>query len=711
MSEITFVLEYVPDLAEEDKAYGEVRPSLHVYPTHRIGDKIVLPYELLVEQKFQVNCRLIIDFNGIFTTRVHDKHDFWDAYQVLSPVIVNGALVVPTTLGVGVAVYAESTTDGNQSCLVNAGSVNVSLRDALTNPTAIHQVMQVTADPPLIKGKMVFSQFALHGNIPIKFTQSSINPFPNSLGIGLTARQDLEHFAIKESQRVFSDGPLSRPEPDILRRIHCPVFRTPVGDLPGSAYVLMRSAKLSDPAFFEEIFTVALQRYNVTAASVTAIMHRQTASPRTMVRDLPFAMRILAAALSVYATSLVYMKDFVNNNGIHRTKRGAAIGCEDFKVARLFGGDDCEGSALEVMMEFTDLLEIVPPNTPVGVMIAELQQFLQSNVYIPVLGLLGVSNAQQTIDASKLDATSTAAHTVCVLIPTTKIVNRLIECKMSAEIIETPFVQKYLDAPPNWDNELPVLICEGTARTEPLLRPLNTYYQPNQWPAALRRKTCIDAARMALYESDTWPACASLDVPNYVNDSTSHTGDYSPFYKVFGTFYTRFARHARVLDFAWQRKDGTAGMFFNDLVNGGDAEMVFPYNQYSLLNAEVVADTIEQLEPVPALTRHRERIVVVPSELQPLFRLGKVTPDPIHPGEFPLPPTVLSIMLRGADATEANMSALVRTIMAHRSLFSGARVTGHYLADFPMGTAHRKATADAIIYEIVLQCQIGGNKS
>jgi len=695
---------YQPDIADGDRAFGEHNPSLHVFLTHSFGAN---PQALVIESDTLKNSRN--------TCTVQIRYDVQRMYSVfharqrltrddpgfLSSFGADGSIIVPMSLSLVVNVYVDTENEHGQKCSAHAGAVHVPLA-ALLQASSTHLVMQHTSDPPICKGKLQFRDAELIGDHPpLRFSTDArecmfyIDDGSQSSQMSLSKEQLAAN--VQHSLDFFASGIMANPKPRYLSRIHCPYYSTPVGVIPGSAYLLLVPQHPTDAAFFREVFTVALRRRNTTAEYVRGILERQNASPQQLVPDFLLALEVLATALATYATAFIYLKDFVNTSSSQRRKRGKVIVVEDYKTARSVRADDCDGAADEVHIEFHEFQRArISGKDAVSRMLRAYQRFLGRSPYTLVVPIAAATASHQAIDSAGMSAEEVEAHVFASLVPTDLFLRHLDTSEID---LECSSFQTFMKRGRPCDADLPVLVCEGTCRTTPLLRPFSAYYPPEQMDQVERRVDAMSKARKAIYLDPDMPKVVMFEVPNYHTRETD--SDYSPFYKAIGTAYSDVCSADRVLDFAFT-SGANAGVSFNEFVTGDWARnRVVPFNQYTEQAARLVEDTLAQLEPVPPITT-KGKTPVVPVQLQALARIGPIRPENHTPGVLPIPTNLLTLTLRSGDATEDHVHLVATTIFRHRELLQGAEVSAHYLADAPFA-ATTVSKLPSVLYEIRLQ--------
>jgi len=763
---------------------AEINPYLHVHLTHGLSmtaqhkhGVLVIPPDVVekaVRANSSIRVRLAVRFS-----RVKTKMSRLPAPALQMGLDMTGTTTLPASVHIAVHGYVDTATETGQTCRDHVGSSYVQLQQVLETKTVESAMWQFNGDKPLVKGlvrianpalRHVAPEFGLAREYPAhelklnfaKVTQAARFHI-DSAGKEqvLSAEMDLLSQHIEQSFAPFNDGgKLATSEPSYLKPFHPQPYQNSTGVLPASAYVLVRSQEATTPDVFLEHLRVALARSGVSATRVLqAIAKQEQAVKRfgdaaTLLPGYLFALRTCVQMLTVYPNTLVYEDDFFNEGGETLTlgdrkttmhfvrasaQRKVSVG-ERFLSAQTTGGGDCEDTADaidQMAAAFASLMSRVESVSQAGKRVSQadaegrlLRKFgelLDTNLLVPHLNMAAVTNKKQQADIALLDQDSANGHTYSGFIATATFLAHLSDANPDGALVKavrnTPFAQKYLQHARPFHRHIGVLVGEGTARQDPLVLPVSSYYAVSREEVAIARYAAGAAAKKALVAFEGFGASgATLEIPNRnVDDRSGKVAqgqrDVSAFYKANSLLFTRVFQEAGVLTFSYARDPepadvlsdrATHGLLFNDYVKPEwDAQTrVVPFGQYSPAVSALVDDTLAQMEPIPPLRRHRVPPgLPVPAALRKLqseFPQFTLPVDREPADQMPLPPNYITLSVRNEDATQANLTVLYNAVVANRTQFSGVQVRPFYLADAP--TPGEESFVPAmIVYEVYLR--------
>lgn len=319
------------------------------------------------------------------------------------------------------------------------------------------------------------------------------------------------------------------------RSMHCPEWRTPFGSVGGSCYALHQAREPGRLDFYTTVFRTVCRRLGVPPRALATLATRGLAERR--VTKLLGPLRAMTLSLTLFATTLVYLDDFVRTGQHNNNNKDDYQASEDYKDARVSLGDDCEGVSQEAFQEACDLLErldltdaSLPLTTPNDDGILDWLRVAQRlmRLYVPLLVLSVVTNKKMSHVVAEVATTTAAsssqaangimplahdaamAHTFMMLVPAWKLHHTVLQtdellaarpsssaksrqalpritravCDEARRALQR--LQESDSTTTDWHNELPTLVGEGTAFTEPIVRPLDGYF-PQLGDAAMRR--------------------------------------------------------------------------------------------------------------------------------------------------------------------------------------------------------------------------------
>ena len=695
-----------------------------------------------------------------------------------------GVWPVPADASISFNAYAETATQHGQACRTRAGEslflVSELVGQALNNDD-IKAAWQVTGDEPLVKGFV-----AVHGAELVHWPAGTVDEPTGGQVVrpddhvrfvddGPTAAvfhgtdadagaaQRAVVTATRLAERVNASldvffpaetAPLGRVSPPYLQRMHCPYYNTTAGMLWGSTYALRVPRAKPNAAYFRAALTAALVRADADPAHLLAVAQAQSSHADRMLPGMHALLGTMSTMLTVYANAMVYLDDFTNSGGntyiaapdpaksshVRLFRRNAAREgehsdtpavntVEDYKIARLGHGDDCEGVAKETYVQFWQFrrAEFPAATDAAGALLHALQAVARSNAYTPMLVLAGVTNKKLDVGVRDMAPDAAMAHTYTAFVPTARVLDRLADdvpgmAGAAHSIRTSQYATAYVREP--WHAGLPVLIAEGTARSNPLVMPA-TWYAPADARARIRAQAQRRlAAQIALMQALPMDA-VSVEIPNQriddVNDDiTADRADASDFYKGNSAAYVSAFRDTGILDFAFARQEEgstlTHGLRFSQFVAPAqwhDAVRIVPYNRLTPEDGGIADATLAQLEPIPVLRRSAAAAarVSVPAALRAVETLfssdtvaglatAPLAEDPV--AGYANEPGSIVVTMRAEDVTPGRAAQVVAAVQRSRTLFTGARVHAHYLSDPPV-PGDETSLPPVVLYDIELR--------
>jgi hypothetical protein len=709
--------------------------------------------------------------------------------DALVPPDARGRSPVPADATISFNAYAETATQHGQACRTRAGEALFLLSDLLeTTPSPADRVRvawQKTGDVPLAKGfvSVRYAELVHHtanGAFVVKpddhfFFDSDADTaifheydvLPGARERAAATSEELAN-AVNSSLAVFfpsESAPLGTSVPSSLRRMHCPYFNTSAGLLWGSTYALRVPRSPPPPHFYEAALAATLARNDAHPDHVMAAVRAQADAPTRTLASSRFVSKLFVEMLTVFANAMVYLDDFTNEGGrtylatidsnaspdaskrghvqavrlVRRSEekiegiesRNVVNVVEDYKTARLGHGDDCEGVAKEIYVQYWDFLraELDAGNSE---LLHHLQSLARAHVYVPALMLAAVTNKKLDTAVQPLSDEEAMAHTYTAFIKTSTFLASLSDADKStplaAKVRSSSYARAYRAA--EWHAGLDdVLVAEGTARSSAFVRPTTTYYAADDVDRIRRLATARYAAQMALLEAKLPMNAVSIEIPNRRVDDEGGAiardkADVSDFYKANSAMYVSAFRDTGVLDFATaQTSSSTAsglthGMRFTRFSQPrwDASSRLVPYNPLSERSGALADAVLSQLEPIPPLRRddavaQKREAEGAPTALlavehlfeQPAAATGAATAVLLeHPERMPDVPHSIVLTVRAEDASDEVSRGIVEAVSAARSHFSGARVRTHYLSAAPV-RGDETSLPPVILYDVELR--------
>ncbi len=572
---------YKPRLAGGGDHFGAERAPLRidVYGTHQLAackvkrmffiDNKPLnserPFELRFDNPIAAQSALVMPYS-----KVYGGDQSWVGGTGVESVAASSALVF--------SVRATTTTKTGQQCWTDVGSAVVLYSKLLEDkPTEFPILHNRSADQsaPLNKGSIIVHRTELLGA-----------PLPAPIGkYDFDADDKLSQSAWRANCALINRGMakffsrnalLATPTVPALMPFHVPECRGIRMCTVSSAYLAYANLvqQNGDARVYEKALRVAARRGCMSWSDAQRLLARGTSDE---------ALALCVRAITAFATSLCYLDDF-NNSSVDGVGGGFdernIVGNEDFKVARLSNGDDCEGVALECYMMFVHWLKLKDIGQGA---VRDARIILEQ--YVPTLAMGCVTNAKMT--AADLDQSTALAHTFFAALP-------------------RDYFHALVDGG-HQTTSLPVLIAEGTAPVDPLLQPVANYYKDASMAkeamrAAGARREFTNALNDAVERSGAAYVAVEVFAP-----IDKGRGDYSPFYKWVCHISTHEMLESGHTDFAlaYKRRDGslTYGITANDFIDAKlDNVTAIPVLRVSSEEAKLIDVALFDAQPPPQLT-------------------------------------------------------------------------------------------------------------
>jgi len=610
MASITFRLAYRPEVAGGTltDAHAEMYPlRVHVYGTHeltRAGAN-----KRSSSQIFEISAPSSAHEFDCVIRRLEGARPFapyarGGAYK--EERVSDGTLAASTSIVVRAS--ATTVTAEGQQCLTPVGVAVVPLATLLQRATVTTSAVLVrnhdsssgyVPAAPLRKGTVLISSvrasnISLRAATPLDLDSDEAREAKTLRTMAGIINRNMSFFFGAKAQ-------LARPTVPALRPFHCPVYTTERQPLIAQAYATLRPSEPLDVRYYEQLMRIGAARSGF-ARKRTALTRlvELVARGRGTDEQSSAALSFVVRALSAYALAMVYLPDVVNRNvsAPGRAHRSALVeDTEDFKVPRRFGGDDCEGVALETHMHVR-ALQLADDNV-----VARMSPLLRAvrsllRLYVSTLTLGCVTNAKMT--TAKLDASKVMAHTFNTWIPYWRLYqasaisvrNKFDNSRLYAERADE--LQDAIDA------RLPVVIAEGTAPIDPAMRAVSEYYSSEQH-LKLAREAIAARSAFAQQLIDLEAPFLQIEVFGAPQEPR---GDLSQFYKYPTSFTTADFLDIGYDDFAlvYNRDDArkrTYGVRLRTLLR--EPFEVMPTLGVSADEARLCDAVLLDQEPVPLL--------------------------------------------------------------------------------------------------------------
>jgi hypothetical protein len=370
----------------------------------------------------------------------------------------------------------------------------------------------------------------------------------------------------------------------------------------------------------------------------------------------------ISRLVTLFATSMCYLDDFVNSN-----KAGSPISeanieiTEDMKSPRVTRADDCEGTALEAFMECVELIERIArlsspsSSSPEDRLLAQVSSTLP--LYVPCMSLFAVTN-KKAVPASALGAMAAGggdevpAHTIALLIPYHQFERWVADSFSRERLRGTKFYRARAAALEQCERagcKLPLLLLDGTARSDPEMLPVSEYFSANEkadgtfgralndlHDRLLLTDRVLDGIKNTRLSTELFVSEAQL-----TDEHKKNKRDVSDFYKLTVKVQTLATAEFGQCDFAavYRKPPATKctyGVFFNDFALLSDNVGLTPYltvKPLDMAKIDMLLAGEEFVPPLAATPSAVSTLDVVDSRLAPLVRSGSVTPSAtlLHP--------------------------------------------------------------------------------
>jgi len=706
---------------------------------------------------------------------------------------------VPADASVSFNAYVETATQTGQSCRTRAGealflaSELLALSEAGSGKPDVRAEWQITGQEPLVKGfvavksaTLVINGHPLEHNEHVRFVSDSAAPAVFHLddtdkGKAKAALETSRWLSerVNSSQDVFfgPGAPLNVSKPSYLRRMHCPYYNTSAGMLWGSTYTLRVPRGKPPVGYYEAALKAALVRCNASANDLLLASERQRASPEATLPSMHAYMETFSSMLSVYANTMVYLDDFTNDDGntyllrpdagkssaagrmhlLHRRDiagssqgsegrgmRGRGVPAspvqvtEDYKIARLGHGDDCEGVAKEIYVQYWQLRRAdLAGNTDDSAehqLLREFQGIARENTFTPMMVLAAVTNKKLDANVARdMTDEDAMAHTYTALVPTALVLDRMTDASprdsrfsgLSKAVKGSEYAHTYDRFRSPWHAGLGVLVCEGTAKSSSLLLPTASYYEGQGDAKLALRDAALKLRAECAIARDLPRNGVQLEIPNTRmeddnEDIANDRADASDFYKGNSAAYVSAFRDTGILDFAFAWADErtgalTHGIHFNRFICPSQwhpSVRIVPYNRLSEKEGAFADAALAQLEPIPALRRNPPpELPPVPEALASIRALFSQNAAPIakktaslQSDSAAMPPPARSVVVsvRKEDASEDVTKGVYEAVRANKRFFSNATVHVHYLSDPPV-PGDETSLPPVVVYDVELE--------
>lgn len=689
----------------------------------------------------------------------------------------NGRWTLPADTYVCSSIIVHTATDSGRAVDTRGGNSFHLLSELLDAAEHVRIEWQRNGDKALAKGFLALSHVELvsvasDGRVVVLDARKFIAfeaPSERAVFHGdeettrLAAAADAMQNKLTEhanrAMRVFfpqATAPLGRSDPAYMRPLHCPYYLTPGGMLDGSMYALNGPRRVPSAAFYDRTLAAVLVRNDVLASDLLLAIGAQRQEPARLLEATRYVEgKIYGELFTVFANQMPYLNDFVNESGntyevverkhkmrfVHGVGGAAAIAVdEDYKIARLYHADDCEGVGLEIHMEarqlarakfdgdaediaqashkllhdfqhvtFTDGIDASKEAVARLDLLHHFQRMARACVYVEVLPLAAVTNKNLDHSQRELDEKNVLAHTFSSLVPTALLLARLENADADDDLVAavraSRHVRTYLASSlaRAYDIERDVLVLEGTARASALQVPTSTLFasaSPARRAAEVRAAEQRLAAQATfMHANPTIVGALSFEVMQRRVDDAR--GDFaadreslSDFYQSISSVYTAAFADVGILDLALARRrdDGslTHALHFNKFAAVAaerSAEWRFvPYNRIDAVEGARAERILSRLEPVPALTIARNGQVPRVAAFERLrgspSRTGAASAVLRRdPSAMPGVPRSFVVSVRAEEL--ADKPQLADQLASALRSYS-ARVVAYYLADPPV---------------------------
>lgn len=635
---IGFELEYTPRIAggPPGEAGSENYPlQIEVFGTHELsaaprrrGDVWVENLDELEKKTHTISIGLTVQKR----TPTFLPYYQGGAYTLPEDLVKEDRETLANSTAVIVRAYATTYSETGQACLTTIGEAAFLVRDLLEEKNMAVVLMQnhdgsssFIARRPLNKG-----------TVRIKDVYSRLPPLrkANKFDVDneLQAVQPKLSAMIERNLACFfgQHAFLPRPTKRALQPFHCPAFTTARATaIVSQAYTQLRPNADPDITFYEQIVRIGKRRTfgpedsDGDSDAYLLCLGETVLENRAEPSEVAAYGAFVARSVTVFATSQVYVSDFVNRNRANEGQYdpGLIEPDEDFKVTRRLGGDDCEGVALECHMIVRQLqLASDAAVRQMSPLLQQVRQFLL--LYVSCMTLGCVTNKKMTTD--RLDQSNALAHTFCTLMPL-QTLYKTADAKLKRQFDKSDTFRQRAKRLEQAPANLPILICEGTALIDPAMRAVSDYYGDAEREAEAAALDAM-AARRAFFNTVVESGVQNVNVEIFQPpNQLVRNKPLSQFYKYPTSFSTADFTDIGVNDFALVDHDSrTYGVSFETFVAGEFdvmSTLVVSSEEAKLLDAVLLDEP-----PVPQLE--------LPPELQQLdLRPKKQYVDCIEPGD------------------------------------------------------------------------------
>jgi len=554
--------------------------------------------------------------------------------------------------------YATTVAEDGNVVPTRVGTVRVSMRQLLEmlrrpGEQRSFAVVQNTANPPeekrvegrgprrpdgaLRKGVITVRHARLYN---ASGSHASVDDFERSVILPsqpqIDNETDEQRGAIAEVMRdlvvrsltafTSRNGPALLPTPTkpFLAHFHCPEWRMSYLFTPAFAYLAYRSHLPSARSFYTEAVRHSLRRCHLRAEEAIDYGERLLADGAIGQREHAFT-RLLVMTITIYANSMPYLDDFTNENVASAPYSEDRIELtEDFKSARICGGDDCEGTGHEPLLEACELLERLEPRGGEGSAYDDLLDVMVRvlRCYVVCLSLHAVTN-KKAVPAAHLDVAddSVPAHTICVLIPYAQFERWTADDIGERRLRATRFYRQRAAAIEHAPARLPLLIVDGTARSDPTMLPLSEHFSADERARGVYGRALRHLHDKCLFVDEARKRCAGTRLtielfasePELTEAHRNNSADVSDFYKYTVKMQTLATAELGLCDFAAVMRPthggrgagaqrGTYGAYFNQVLLQSDKVALVPYLHITPAQMAAIDMLLASEEFVPPLS-------------------------------------------------------------------------------------------------------------
>jgi hypothetical protein len=554
--------------------------------------------------------------------------------------------------------YCSTVAEDGNDVQARAGTTRVSMRvllELLRRPgeTRSFAVIQNTGNPPdaersgergprkdsgaLHKGSITLRHVRLYA---ASGAHASVDEFERQVLLppqpAIDNETDEQRAGVAEAMRdlvirsltAFTNrhGPAVLPVPTkaFIGHFHVPEWRMSYLFAPSFPYLGYKSHRASRRSFFIEALRNSLRRCVLGVAQATEYGQSLLTNGARGQREHASA-RLLVMMITIYANMMPYLDDFVNENVASAPYSEQRIEItEDFKSARITNADDCEGTGCEPLLEVVELTERLEPAARDPTPLDNLLDLLAAvaRCYVPCLSLHAVTN-KKAVPAAHLDVDddNVPAHTICVLIPYRQFERWAAdELGGVSRLRSTRFYRSRAAAFESAPEKLPLLIVDGTARSDPSLLPLSEYFSAEERARGVYGRALAHLHDKCLFVDEVRRHCngTRLTVELFSGEAElteahrTNTADVSDFYKYTVKVQTLATAELGMCDFAAVMRPhagarnaesgrGTYGAYFNQFLLQSDEVRLVPYLRVTPTHMAMIDMLMASEEFVPPL--------------------------------------------------------------------------------------------------------------